>query len=1200
MFLTPLEPAAQSPFANPTSVRKGDPATIDFAVPIGSQSRHFKLDAIVARAFKGGMGVAFSNPDGAALRVLEGLARIAANFKPSKGLTDGESLAALCQDVLARRLTPLVQSFFESINDRLLLAAREASNNLDQSSHFDAITELERLKGLIERKFADGFLEGFKRLGSGQCANEQRLEDACPAELSLLEKEELEDLLTIGEIIARAEPRYQGPLTELEERFSAGAKVAVDKSNNPVGPAAVCHVFRGALRASEIQPKVMQLIYGVFDECVVAELGGLYDELNMVLDEKGVSPAPPPRNVGGDPPSAVSLPGGARASAGHSQLPGDSRRPTLEAVEAAANASGSPLPAQGRVGSDGFTFEAAGAGALAPNMLVAAQPCNREGAATRACGEPAGGWAYRPKTSASGVSSQNPGYGTARTLLQLARGLMPQDLDGELHSSVFGNLTAPSPNWSSAGGDVDGPVHAPYEIESRSHPGRQHGSSSCLRDKLLASLKAQPEGGEQVAIPQQRLDDIDFLDQILTTIADDPSVGEDAKGWIRRLAIPLGQTTVMDDEFLSSQSHPANQVINQIAQIKPALLAQDGKDSKEIVDEVNHIIEQLLGDQPPDFGTFAAVQKQLAPVLARQNELYAANVAQVIKAREEQQAFVKARQKAGQETGALARNNARPISDEWAGWLMQAKRLNVGDAVMLDIGSGDPKRGMLVWVGDGHNPCVFADDLGKKLATLSLQELAMQLHRGSLSIAPTSQGPIIDRAVYANLRKIHERIAYHATRDPLTGLLNPKEFQRHLGQVMETVGDAHRPPILHWLRLHMQPAIDSEEAHLARDALLPGIAKVLQQTLSKKAVMARTGDDEFAVLHEAGEESDGCHLTEDLRRAVAQYRAPWRGQELAAVAEIVSVPVANSNCSAVGLLEEARSHGLKATDRPEGSGPSDEANITASVWERKNGQRSIDVEQAVTESRLRLTCQRIEPVGNDDTDRPYYQVVLCLEDEHGSLLPMNGKGGLALQGPQRPVLDRQVIAQVFRWMATHKNASRGLGSMAISLSAQSVADASFTDYLMSQFTQSKVPPGKVCFEITEESMVASSVRASSMIRTIKEFGCRFALDDFGRADASYSFMRELPFKYIKIDGIFVKDIMESSSDFAVVKSINEIGHFMGKKTVAKNVHNEEVFQRVREIGVDYVQGHWVENANREDDSIFTTWNEPIEKLVATN
>lgn len=1201
MFLTPLDDVAQSPFANPGSIPKGDAATIEFSVPIGSDSRYFKLHAVVARAFEGGMGVAFSNPDAAALKVLEGLARIASLSDGSKGASADEAVVVLSRDVLSRRLLPLIQSFFENINERLLLAARQASNNLQQSAHFDAITELEKLKGLIERLFSDHLLEGFNRMGNGQCNPEQKLEDACPAELSLLEKEDLEDLLAIGEIIAKAEPRYQGLLREIEQHYSSGVQVPVDKANNPVGPAAVCHAFRNALRESDIQPAVMQLIYRVFDDCVVAELGGVYNELNTALAAREVLPTAMPRKGRVDPHCATALPGGASTSVWGSQQSGGSQDvtlPMLDAGQTAELASGSPLSAEGSSWRGGLPVEPTGAGEGAPaEALAAARPLHREGLAAHPRSEPAGSWAYHPGAGRPGTVSPNPAYGTARTLLQLARGLTHQTTGNTVDSSALVESTMQLACSARANGDKGEREGALCNSEPAVYPQPQQRSQATLKERLLASLKACQSGTEQVYIPEQRLDDVDFLDQILSTITEDPLVCEDAKSWIQRLAIPLGQTTIMDEKFLSSQSHPANQLINQIAQIKPALFAEGGKEGHEIVAEVNRVIEQIEGEQIIDDRLFAAVQGQLAAVLSKQNELYAANVAQVVKAREEQQAFVKARQKTGKEMSPIVRTNARQISDEWLGWLTQAKRLNAGDVVTLGVGSRNPQRGTLVWVGDGHNPCVFVDQLGKKLATLNLQELAMQLHRGSLTIAAASPGAVVDRAVYASLRKIHERIEHHATHDPVTGLLNLKEFHRYLAQVMEEASDGNRHHVLCWLRLEMDQSINSEQAPLAREELLRRIGDVLRQNLSTNAIVARTGDDAFGALLEDCEERDGYRLAEKLRQTLQQYRVSWRDQELSAAGHVGLVPITGGNLTAAGLLEAATKSCSPITDEDQGSDHAYKAESAPRICQGDNEHQAIDVDRSLAESRLRLTCQRIEPIRNADSNNPHYQVVLCLEGEHGNLLPVNDIAPTALHRKQLPVLDRQIVAQVFRWLGTHKSALRGLGSMAINLSTQSLADASFTDYLIEQFTETKVPPGKICFEIAEKSMMASLTSASSLIRTVKEFGCRFTLDDFGRADASYSFMRELPFNYIKIDGIFVKDIMESSSDFAVVKSINEIGHFMGKKTVAKNVENEEILQRVREIGVDYAQGRWIENRNRTDDLIFEMCNEPVEKLA---
>ena len=121
-----------------------------------------------------------------------------------------------------------------------------------------------------------------------------------------------------------------------------------------------------------------------------------------------------------------------------------------------------------------------------------------------------------------------------------------------------------------------------------------------------------------------------------------------------------------------------------------------------------------------------------------------------------------------------------------------------------------------------------------------------------------------------------------------------------------------------------------------------------------------------------------------------------------------------------------------------------------------------------------------------------------------------------------------------------------------------------------------MPPGKILFEVTETAAISSISVAIDFIRTLREYGCRFLLDDFGTGYASFSYLKTLPLDYVKIDGMFVKDITHSANDLAVVRSINEIGHFMGKLTVAEYVESDAILEQLREIGVDYAQGFAIE------------------------
>jgi EAL domain-containing protein (putative c-di-GMP-specific phosphodiesterase class I) len=173
-----------------------------------------------------------------------------------------------------------------------------------------------------------------------------------------------------------------------------------------------------------------------------------------------------------------------------------------------------------------------------------------------------------------------------------------------------------------------------------------------------------------------------------------------------------------------------------------------------------------------------------------------------------------------------------------------------------------------------------------------------------------------------------------------------------------------------------------------------------------------------------------------------------------------------------------------------------------------------------------------------------------------------------------PAVDRWVVATAFGIMAQYAEAGLldSLGICAINVSGASLSDDEFLDYVQQQFVHHRIPHAAVCFEITETTAVTSLNKAVEFMTALRGCGCRFALDDFGVGVSSFTYLKHLPVDFLKIDGAFVKDLLQDPVDRAMVEAINRIGHLMGKLTIAESVENTATLEALRGIGVDYAQG----------------------------
>lgn len=231
------------------------------------------------------------------------------------------------------------------------------------------------------------------------------------------------------------------------------------------------------------------------------------------------------------------------------------------------------------------------------------------------------------------------------------------------------------------------------------------------------------------------------------------------------------------------------------------------------------------------------------------------------------------------------------------------------------------------------------------------------------------------------------------------------------------------------------------------------------------------------------------------------------------------------------------------------------------------------LKRALKDDGFCLCRQRIVPLQADLEEGEHYEFLLRMLSDTGEWI----SPGLFLPTAQRhnlsARLDQWVVEAVLTWLATHPDELERLDWCSINLSAQSMGDNRFLEYVIRQSVRTQIPLEKLCFELAEVIATANLSKSRILIHALKDRGCRFALDDFGSGLSAFSQLEDLPVDYLKIDGTFVKSIVDDAVALTIVRSIHDIGNVMGKQTIAEHVESGAILSKLETIGVDYVQGY---------------------------
>jgi len=414
---------------------------------------------------------------------------------------------------------------------------------------------------------------------------------------------------------------------------------------------------------------------------------------------------------------------------------------------------------------------------------------------------------------------------------------------------------------------------------------------------------------------------------------------------------------------------------------------------------------------------------------------------------------------------------------------------------------------------------------------------------------------------------LKRQLRQKANFDTITGLLNRRAFEERLEKFSH---DAQSIAICYF-DLEQFKLINDSCGHSAGDTMLAMVAKAMQSCLSKDEMLARLGGDEFGLAirdHNATEvaqlvkrvvssvsmqvlRDNGCHYKVGVSAGVAIARAPYISpKELLKDADVACIAAKRKGSNQVHFYDD---------------------NDKESIYQRNAPMWAVRIGQAIEHNELLLYYQPIKGMGPGE-HKQRMEILLRIQEPCGRILSPAQFIEAAERFKLMNDVDKEVIRKAFLWLSLHEEIWDD-HCISINLSGNSLGAEGMVEYIAEQFKRFEIPSKCICFEITETSAIQNRNRAMDMLNYLRKLGFSFALDDFGTGFASYGYLKELPVDYVKIDGCFVKSLATNAKDFAIVKSIHDVCVVMGIETVAEFVENQDIIDRLEDIGINYAQGY---------------------------
>ncbi len=428
-------------------------------------------------------------------------------------------------------------------------------------------------------------------------------------------------------------------------------------------------------------------------------------------------------------------------------------------------------------------------------------------------------------------------------------------------------------------------------------------------------------------------------------------------------------------------------------------------------------------------------------------------------------------------------------------------------------------------------------------------------------------------------RRLTKELEYHANHDSLTGLINRRQFESRLGHCLKSLKTKHADFTLLYMDLDQFKLINDTCGHQAGDELLRLLTTMLRAKMRERDTLARLGGDEFGILLEHCPPDKGLDIANEIRQLIEEFRFSWEEQ------------IFNLGAS-IGLVNLMDIWDIKSVD------PLKLAD-TACYAAKDAGRNRVHVYQLEDQDIQQREGEMVwvSRIGNaleNDHFELYFQPIISIQKKAppgmellirmtnyweetsktntippGAFLPAAERYGLDGK------IDRWVVLNALTFFAKRAELLASFSYCSINISGKSIASEDFLRFVQAQFIKMEVPYNKIAFEVTETSAILNLEHAKKFIKQMQGLGCTFLLDDFGSGMSSFTYLKQLPVNKLKIDGAFVRDVVDDEIDRAMVRSINDVGHAVGMETVAEFVENEAILKHIALMGIDHAQGYGI-------------------------